>query len=58
MTFKILPILSKCMVRCVLKTVYNRVFDSTNVLGDKAFNSVCDLDRYFPSLSKFFSMPD
>ena len=22
--------------------------DRTNVLGDKAFNSVCDLDRYLP----------
>ena len=57
-TFKILFILSKCTVRCLLWAVYNRVLNSINVLGDKTFNSVCDLDRFLPLHSKFFSVQD
>ena len=32
--------------------------NSINVLRDKKINSVCALDRFLPSHSKFFSMPD
>ena len=32
--------------------------NSFNVMGDKTFNSVCDLDLFLPIHSKFFSMPD
>ena len=38
---------------------YTVVFlNSIDALGDKTFRSECDLDRFLPLASKFFSMPD
>ena len=57
-TFKILSMLLKFMVRCVLWTVYRRFLNSIDDIRDKTFNFVCDLDRVLPKALKFLSMPD